>query len=331
MHWREVWQGSSVIARLLRMLLFPLSCLYWVGWETYLLLYKLGIKRPAEPHCPVICVGNLVAGGTGKSPVTAIIAKALMAVGRETVVSCSGYGSPASEEASLAPVGELDAQEWGDEASMLRSAIPSLKLIVGRNRVKAAQLCHKHFPNAILLLDDGFQHLPLRKHISIVLDPPQKNRLCIPAGPYREPAANRKRADLVLPNGFRPLFLIDRFETPTGKTVELGKGSKVSVLCALADPTRFARDLVALGLSIQASVILKDHDPLDAGNLFASLNPDLPVVVTAKDWVKLRNRPDLGGRQILIARQEARIEPEAEFREWLLRKLDELAKEHPRF
>lgn len=321
-----MWHGKSLNARLARLALTPLSWLYAGGWEAYLATYRLGLEHAQEPHKPVICLGNLVAGGTGKSPIALYLASLIQSLGHEVVLGCSGYGAPHSESATLAPEGPLDAHEWGDEPAMMRWLAPNLPLIVGRDRVEAAHLCHEHFPNAVLLMDDGFQHLPVKKHLTILLDPPSDNHRCIPAGPYREPWRHRKRADLVLPNGFKPVMAIRSLETPDGKPEGAVRGN---VLCALGNPDRFLSDLRAFGVTLEQSITLPDHDKLEVGNLFASLNPDLPLIVTAKDWVKLQRRSDLGDRKIFIARQEARIEPEAEFKAWLTRKLDELSHERP--
>jgi len=124
MHWREVWFGTSPQSRVLRVLLAPLSLLYWLVWEGYLLIYRLGLKKPSEPHRPVLCIGNLVAGGSGKSPVTLYVAELLTAAGRKVVLGCSGYGAPHSEGATWAPDGPLDAREWGDEPAMFRALAP---------------------------------------------------------------------------------------------------------------------------------------------------------------------------------------------------------------
>lgn len=292
-------------------------------------MYRLGIKKAACPHTPVVCVGNLLAGGSGKSPISLYIAGALRDQGREVVLSCSGYGAPHSESASLAPEGPLMASEWGDEAAMTRWLMPDLPLIVGRDRVQAARICGQRMPRAVMLMDDGFQHLPLRKHVTILLDPPTSNRACLPAGPYREPQKNRSRADLVMPNGFRPTFRIAGFNDSSGGFVTIPTAARVNVLCALGNPARFVEDLQRLGLALETKLLLPDHDPLAGGNLLTCFNQELPLVVTAKDWVKLSGRTDLAGFDIWIARQEAKIEPEAEFRAWLERKLDELPLESP--
>ena len=325
MHWTEVWHGKSLGARLARTSLIPLSWLYAAGWEAYAATYSLGLKKAKEPHRPVICIGNLIAGGSGKSPLVLYVASVLRKLGKEVVIGCSGYGSPHSEDAALAPDGPLNPTEWGDEPAMIRWLAPDIPLVVGRDRVVAARLCHEAHPKAILLMDDGFQHLPLRKHLSILLDPPSGNRFCLPAGPYREPRRHLKRADLVLPNHLKAHMEIGSFSGPDGCDVTISTGSRVNALCAIGNPTRFFEDLAKRGLTVEDTKSLPDHDRLQMGNLFDSFRSDLPIVVTAKDWVKIQRRGDLGSRQILIARQEARIEPESEFEAWLAQKLDELS------
>src|SRR5438045_2657408 len=124
MHWSEVWEADTSSARITRTLLTPLSWLYAAVWQSYLACYSLGVKRAKEPHVPVVCVGNLVAGGSGKSPVAIYLAKLLESSGHHVVMGCSGYGSPHSEGAEIAPPGELDPSEWGDEPAMLRWFLP---------------------------------------------------------------------------------------------------------------------------------------------------------------------------------------------------------------
>ncbi len=320
MHPGEIWNGRTLGARLARAALFPASVLYGVGWQGYLEMYRWGLKKPVEPHRPIICIGNLLAGGGGKSPMTLHLVQVLRDMDKAVVVSASGYGSPRSEAATLAPSGPLSPKEWGDEPAMLRWLIPDLPLIVGRRRVLAAEICHTNYRGAVMLMDDGFQHLPLKKHISILLDPPRPyNRLCLPAGPYREPRENRSRADLVIPGKFsvevRPL----RFIEPEGNIVF---PTSPSVLCALGRPEGFLDALGRSGVTPGAKFLLPDHDALDAGTLLESIPKDRPIVVTAKDWVKLRERPDVSSRSFVIALQTTSVEPADEFRAWLKNRLD---------
>ncbi|MBI5706098.1 MAG: tetraacyldisaccharide 4'-kinase [Armatimonadetes bacterium] len=323
MHPGEVWYGKNLKARLTRLLLLPFSWLYGMGWLAYQGVYRIGLKRPKEPHSPVVCVGNLKVGGSGKSPLVIHLAKLLREMGHDVVIGASGYGSPRSEGASVTPEGELDPKEWGDEPAMLRWVLPGVPFVVGRNRVRAAWLCHQHYPNAILLMDDGFQHLPLKKHLSIVIDRPGPNRHCLPAGPYREPAWLVSRADLVLPGRFSLMGEITGFAHPYKPGATLERGSKVALLCALGEPTHFRASVEESGMTVVQALFLPDHDPLLAGNLLAPFEAKLPIVTTAKDWVKLKSRPDIGERDLWIATYDLHVEPSDPFRSWLEARLRE--------
>ena len=320
----EIWEGKGWKTRLVKAALTPLGWLYACGWQSYLAIYALGIKKASEAHQPVICVGNLVTGGSGKSPLTLYLAKLLLEIGKPVVIGCSGYGAPHAEAATMAPNGALDAAEWGDEPAMFRWLFPEVPLVVGRRRVLAAELVHRTYPDSVLLMDDGFQHLPIKKHLTILLDDPDPvNTMCLPAGPYREPRKNRRRADAVLPGIFQVVADSMRLVTPSGSEDSPGD---YSVLCALGQPARFLDALKRAFPNRQNSgsyLILPDHDPLTGGTLLASFRKDLPIVVTAKDWVKLRNRADIDNWKFLVATQRVRVEPEAEFREWLKERLDE--------
>lgn len=322
MHAEELWKSPKLGPQLARLALTPLSWLYAAGWQVYLGLYRLGIKRGKKPHTPIICVGNLTTGGSGKSPVTLHLADLLTELGYSVVVGASGYGSPRAEAASVAPEGGLDPAEWGDEPAMFRWLRPDVPLIVGRRRVLAAELCNRDFRGAVLLMDDGFQHLPLAKDVSIVLDPASPvNVHCLPAGPYREPRGNRRRASLVLPGQFEVVASPLRFVSPDGTEAQVS--GTVQALCALGNPEGFRDSLTESGLQVSAFKKRPDHDRLDDSGVWDEFEPEKPIVVTSKDWVKLRKRPDIGNRRVVIAMRDVRIEPAAEFRAWLSQSLHE--------
>jgi len=295
--------------------LSPLAALYCLGWIAYESMYRFGIKKAKRPHPRVICIGNLVVGGMGKTPVTIEMAKILTELGHKVVISCSGYGAPRSREATLAPSGILDAREWGDEAAVMRSYLPDIDLVVGRNRVIAAEIAHKTAPDSILVLDDGYQHLPLAKNLVILLEAKKPaNPLCLPAGPYRQPRSARSRADLVLPGHFS---LVRESVVDASLASEIEKGAIVQILTSIANPYAFLLQLENAGLKIGFVNAMKDHDPLDSRYLFDGFDPNLPIVVTMKDWVKLQNRTDLDQWQFRVVRESVAIAPRDEFIEWL--------------
>ena len=313
----EIWEGTSPFEIAARTGLTPLSWLYALGWQGYLAAYRFGFKKAKAPHHPVICVGNLVTGGSGKSPVTLYLASLLLQMGKKVVVGCSGYGAEHSANAEIAPQGPLPAGTWGDEPSMFRWLLPSVPLVVGRNRVMAAELVHARFPDAILLMDDGFQHLPLKKDATLILDETPINSRCMPAGPYREPRGNRRRADRRIPDDFQVVRGPLRIVNPEG--VEQNPEA-YAVLCALGQPRRFLAELasqVPNHAGETRAKLLPDHDKLDAVDLLEGLPTGLPIIVTAKDWVKLKDRNDIHQRQIFIALQNIRIEPQDALESWL--------------
>lgn len=296
-NWPAVWQKIGPI----NWLLAPLSAVHAIGWEVYLGVYRLELKRPYQAKVPVLCVGNLRVGGTGKTPFVRALCAWLLERGHRVVVSSSGYGSPYEANAQIAPLGPLDSRSWGDEPALLRDALPQVQMIVGRNRVQAAKLAELHFADSILVMDDGFQHLPLKKSATILLRPaPDLNRLCMPAGPYREPAWNYRRADLVIPDA----GAIDRqltLRSTRGSDVGLEQNRTVDSMCAIANPSGLREALTAHGLQVRKFVFLSDHDPLTDPDLMAQFEADTPLVVTGKDWVKLKHRNDLASMQIWVA------------------------------
>jgi len=319
------WYSTSGPVRFAQALLAPISIPYALGWEAYLATYRLGIKRAKHPHSPIVCVGNLVVGGIGKTPATIHIAEVLLSMGKSVVIGASGYGSPHAEAAEIAPEGPISARQWGDEPAFFRHRLPEVPLVVGRRRVLAAELVHERYPDAVLLMDDGFQHLPLRKDVSIVLDPTRPaNPFCLPVGPYREPRRNRARADLLVATDegeYRIVARTPRFLAPGGNE---SIPERYQLLCGLGQPDRFVRSVAdSLDRPPERSRLLGDHDRMEAGTLLDGFDPLLPIVVTEKDWVKLSERSDRDRFDWRIVRHEVEISPAGRFREWLAARLDE--------
>ncbi len=315
----EVWYGDSVAGKVVRIALLPLSWLYALGWHVYLFSYKLGFKKPYKASCKVFCIGNFSSGGTGKTPTVVFVAKCLRELGVPFAIGCSGYGAPHSVGASIAPEGALNATEWGDEPSEIRELLPEVPLIVGRARVVAAKLCEENFPGSVLLMDDGFQHMPLAKDISLILDPETSNSFTFPAGPYREPRrTGKKRADLVVPGSqFLHHFSGLSFNSVDGSSIAAPTNARI--ITGIGRPDKFKAALEAAGVAISEFIAFPDHDKLAVD--LAEKGGELPWVVTRKDWVKLSLHCDPSKVKIIIADRTATIEPVDEFKKWLKIKL----------
>jgi tetraacyldisaccharide 4'-kinase len=179
-----------------------LAWLYTLGWQAYAGVYWLGLKQRARMPVPVIGVGSLWAGGVGKTPVAIAVARLLQESGVRVAVLTHGYGGSRYHTGALVdPLQHPDPAEVGDEAAELRLALPDVPIAVGKWRVRMAQAAMARWSPDALVLDDGFQHLPLARALDLVLLPvesPLGNGYCLPAGPLREPPDGLKRASGVV-------------------------------------------------------------------------------------------------------------------------------------
>ncbi len=207
------------VAALLRWLLKQLSHLYATAVQIRLWLYTHGILRHHTLGCQVVSVGNLTVGGTGKTPIVEIFARALQESGRKVAILSRGYKSvkpPLWErlvqkitfrdrrrEPLVVSDGRrllLDSAAAGDEAYMLAANLPKVAVLVDKNRVKAGQHAIKKLGCDTLILDDGFQYLALKHRLDIVLvdrTNPFGNRHVLPRGILREPVRNIRRAGFI--------------------------------------------------------------------------------------------------------------------------------------
>ena len=179
-------------------LLVMASRLYGWGVGLWQRAYALGVFPAASMPCPVISIGNIMAGGTGKTPMTFYLVRRLKAMGLRPVVISRGYGGTLKEAAAVVGDGEsifLDAEAAGDEPLMMAQRL-GVPVVVGRDRRRAGQLAVETFNPDLLVMDDGFQHLKLKRDLDLVLldhDRPFGNGRFLPAGRLRETAAMAAR------------------------------------------------------------------------------------------------------------------------------------------
>ena len=277
------------------LLLLPFSPVFRLAVGLRRLAFRLRLLRVTRVSCPVIVVGNIAVGGTGKTPLVIWLSRYLSARFRPGVV-CRGYGGRArSWPQKVRP--DSDPTMVGDEAVLLarRCRCP---VAAGPDRVSSAQALIKHDGCNLILSDDGLQHLPLGRDIEIaVVDGARRhgNGRCLPAGPLREPLSRLRSVDMVVANGhprrgefemrvqpWRAINLSDG-----GQYRELGSFApeRVHAVCGTGNPNRFLDMLHGVRLQVIPHVF-PDHHPFLSEEI--EFGDGLPVLMTEKDAVKCR-------------------------------------------
>ena len=284
------WYSSDPLGALLA----PIGWLFALITVLRRAAYRLGLRRSRAVGCPVVVVGNLSVGGTGKTPLVIALARLLARRGLRVGVVCRGYRGAASRwPRKVRP--DSDPARVGDEAVLLarRTGGP---VAAGPNRIAAARILVRRAKCEVILSDDGLQHLQLARDVEIVVvDGARRhgNRRCMPAGPLREPLARLGSVDLVVVNGdARRGELGMRLEAgdavslvDTGETRPLDSflGAPVHAVCAIGHQERFFRTLEAHGLTIIRHPF-PDHHPFAEKEI--RFPDDAPVLMTEKDAVK---------------------------------------------
>jgi len=293
---QDAWLHRGLLA----CLLWPLSLLYAALFALRGWLYRLGLLRTERVSVPVIVVGNVIAGGAGKTPVVMAVVRHLQARGVRVGVVSRGYGRQTDDCREVH--NDSDPHDVGDEPALIRHAT-NAPVFVARRRIEAARaLLARHPATQVIVSDDGLQHLALGRDIEICVfdDRGIGNGWRLPAGPLRE--AWPRRCDLILHSGERPAFadgytasrsLAPEAVTRDGKRIPLeALASKpVIALAAIARPEAFFEMLRARGLTLAETIALPDHDNFDGWQRPSGTVHTL--VCTEKDAVKLwRQAPD---------------------------------------
>jgi len=169
-------------------------------------LYACGVLRSRSLDCPVVSIGNLTVGGTGKTPAVELAVRTLIDLGHRPGVLSRGYGRRGGGVQVVADAASirLDAEEAGDEPFLLARRLPGVPVVVGANRYEAGRLARARFGVTAVVLDDGFQHRTLRKDLEVLMvraAEPWGNGRLLPGGPLREPVGRLARAGLVVATG----------------------------------------------------------------------------------------------------------------------------------
>ncbi len=278
-------------------------------------LYGRGKQLPGF----VLSVGNMTTGGTGKTPAVIMLARWAESQGYNIAVLSRGYGGKNNKEAAVVSDRNnilLPPEISGDEPWLIANSLKNIPVIISRKRYLAGLMALDNFGSNFFILDDGFQHIHLKRDIDIVLADAKKpfgNGHLLPWGPLREPISGLKRADVILltrsQNMFPEYNMISLFKKPvitgehvsekiyfpfSNKYVDLSflKGKRVVAFSGIARPESFKESLLNLGAEIISFKRFADHYPYNRKNIESlrrelhTLNGEF-LVTTEKDWARI--------------------------------------------
>jgi tetraacyldisaccharide 4'-kinase len=242
---------------------------------------------------PVIIVGNISVGGTGKTPLLIALCEYLVRQGYKPGVISRGYGASISGEYSVAA--NDDAAACGDEPLLIKQRT-GCPVMIGRDRVAAAKKLLAENDCDVILSDDGMQHYRLKRDIEIaVVDTQRKfgNGFCLPAGPLREPGSRLNKVDMVVHHGksdHKYHFSLEfgaaiNLATGEQRDVESFTAEKAHAVAGIGHPGRFFRQLQALGVDVTEHAF-PDHHAYTSSDI--DYADSLPILMTEKDAVKCK-------------------------------------------
>ena len=236
----------------------PLSMLFSAGVVFRNALYDRGALKVHKLARPVVSIGNISVGGTGKTPFVIALGELLKQRGIAFDVLSRGYGRSAKELAVVDPQGS--PQQFGDEPLLIARKL-GVPVIVSADRFQAGQFAEKQFPSRLHLLDDGFQHRRLHRDFDIVLLPKEDFAgTLLPIGRLREPLSALRRADAIV--AFDPLRIVgsNAQPWPARRVIVLPDvGGKVVAFCAIGRPRQFFDALKTQGQELAAEISFRDH------------------------------------------------------------------------
>jgi len=301
---------------------------------------------------PVVSVGNLAMGGSGKTPVVAALVRTLQAAGERPAVLSRGYGRRSQTPVVVVSDGsgpQVDVDESGDEPQMLARALRGAPVVVARDRFVAGRLAEGQLAATVHVLDDGFQHLRLARDIDLLLvSMSDLSDRVLPSGRLREPLSMAARADAVLVvagaeeadkvarlSGAQRVFRVNPQPRrllhvhPFGHPVAEEAGSVVAV-SGIARPERFHASLQTDGMIVGETVVFRDHHwytapDIDRVEAEARRVGASRIVTTAKDAVRLEAllaaRPPEAVAEWVYLSYDVDIDPADEFAAWLRERL----------
>lgn len=290
----RIWSGKSP----LYLLLLPFSWLYGLITVVLRYSYKKGWKKSWRAPLPVVVVGNLTAGGNGKTPVVIWLVETLKQRGLRAGVVSRGYGGKAAQYPLVLDAATTTA-EAGDEPVLIfqRTGAPVAVSPVRADAVKALLASHAL---DVIVTDDGLQHYALQRDIEVVVvDGVRRfgNGWWLPAGPMRERAARLRSVDAVITNGGTAMTGEIAMMLDAGLAVNILTGERcdatalhdVVAMAGIGHPPRFFTTLRNLGVSTQAEIAFADHQDYQPAQLKPLTTANQILLMTEKDAVKCRS------------------------------------------
>jgi tetraacyldisaccharide 4'-kinase len=291
----QFWNSRNLLA----WLILPFSYLYRAAICFRFLLYRFQLKKTYRPMIPVIIVGNLTVGGTGKTPLVIWLANFLQARGFKPGIVSRGFKG----KSALYPfvVSEKDSPEKVGDEALLLARHANCPLVIDPNRVNAAKKVMNLNCN-VVISDDGLQHYALERNIEIVVVDGERrfgNGFCLPAGPLREPLSRLNTVDFVVANGcakqneFLMKLTPGNFQSlaqpGVTQTADYFQNKKIHAVAGIGNPSRFFATLRAMHLSIIEHAF-PDHYFFKPEDLH--FDEDSIIMMTEKDAVKCEKFAD---------------------------------------
>ncbi|MDC0239259.1 tetraacyldisaccharide 4'-kinase [Candidatus Thioglobus sp.] len=282
--------------RITNCLLLPFSVIFFILSQLRVWFYKVGIFKVSQAEVPVIVVGNITIGGSGKTPIVIALCRYFESHNKSVGVVSRGYGGEYSQD-TLKVTPLTDPKECGDEPVLIAQQT-NAQVVVAKRRSKAIKYLTSKNQVDIIISDDGLQHYAMGRDIEIVvIDGVRRfgNGLLLPSGPLREPVKRLKSVDIVINNGsivegeicsqLNPEHYVNLLTNET-KQLDYFKGTQCYAVAGIGNPTNFYSLLESQGV-ILISKSFPDHHPFVAKDLV--FKEDYPILMTAKDCVKCKH------------------------------------------
>ncbi len=327
----NLYSSETEEGKLRKLLLSPLCLLsFFYGFlvRARVYFYRVGIFRSSSLPCKVVSVGNITLGGTGKTPFVILLAELFQGRGIPAAILSRGYKGNFSGALGVVSDGRknlMDVRQAGDEPCLLARRLRGVPVLIGRERRLSGQAAVDQFQSRVVILDDGFQHLPLKRDLNLLLIDARTffgNGWMLPRGVLREPPDQLERADAVFLTKVDPSDNIEKLKgkilqwapgnqifalryAPTGVwdegyertlPLEVLRGKNILAFTGIGSPASFRRSLEDLGARIVGFESFRDHYWYRPGDLRKLLQEGgekgaVALVTTEKDLVRLDGFP----------------------------------------